>query len=179
MFDKQYRFVGTHADKVAALVGDIEAEPKTALFDTAMRVYVTAAKVGFIYKQKGKRNNDSQVAGFDKSIFAEQMLKIQEECKWILRMILLLDEEYEPDKEKRLDKAFRQLGRDENDLKLFDSYVLGGVDVLYEKMIVDSSSSTDLLNNVFLFIDDYNDIVNDGISSESIIALCEAVEGKE
>ena len=47
---------------------------------------------------------------------------------------MLLDSEYEPDEQKRLDKAFRHLGQDE-DLDLFDQYVLGGVDVLYEKLI--------------------------------------------
>ena len=179
MFDTQYRFYGSHADKATALLANIENEKNTALFDSAMRLYVTAAKVGFVFKQKGERNNNSQTPNYDKSIFAEQMLKIQEECKWILRMILLLDEEYEPDKEKRLDKAFRNLGQNENDLKLFDSYVLGGVDILYEKLISDSSSSTDILNNVFLFLDDYNDFINDGITSESIIELCEKAEGKE
>lgn len=50
---------------------------------------------------------------------------------------------------------------------------------MYEKLISDSSSSTDILNNVFLFLDDYNDFINDGITSESIIELCEKAEGKE
>lgn len=177
MFDKQFRFTGTHADKVAALLNEID-DTGASLFDSAMRLYLTAAKVGFIYKQKGEKNSNSQVPGFDKSIFAEQMLKIQEECKWILRMILLLDESYEPDKEKRLDKAFRELGKDENDLKLFERYMLGGVDVLYEKLIKDTTSSTDFLNNVFFFIDDYNEIVNDGLTGDVILELCEKAEGK-
>lgn len=178
MFDKQFRFTGTHADKVAALLNEIE-DNGAALFDSAMRVYLTAVKVGFVYKQKGEKNYDSNIPGFDKSIFAEQMLKIQEECKWILRMILLLDENYEPDKEKRLDKAFRELGKDENDLKLFESYLLGGVDILYEKLIKDTNNSTDFLNNVFFFIDDYNEIVNDGLTSEAILELCDKAQGKE
>ena len=36
MFDTQYRFYGSHADKATALLANIENEKNTALFDSAM-----------------------------------------------------------------------------------------------------------------------------------------------
>ena len=50
------------------------------------------------------------------------------------------DEEYEPDEEDRINKAFRVMGKDPKDMERFDSYVRGGVDVLYEKIIPRSDS---------------------------------------
>lgn len=40
-----------------------------------------------------------------------------------------------PDEEKRIDKAFRHYGQDPADEERFDSYVRGGIDVLYEKLV--------------------------------------------
>lgn len=51
------------------------------------------------------------------------------------RLIMLLDKQYEPDEDKRIDKAFRHMGENPADEERFDSYVRGGVDVLYEKLI--------------------------------------------
>ena len=63
----------------------------------------------------------------------------------ILRIILLLDTENEPDENKRLDKAFRYFGQDA-DLALFDQYVLGGVEVLYEKLIEGEGEASEYIN---------------------------------
>lgn len=178
MFDKQYRFYGSHAIKVNELTQPLAEQSKTKLFDSAMHVYLTAVKVGYLYKAKAERDKSQGASDVDKSIFAEEMLKISEECKLILRMIILTDKDYEPDKEKRLDKAFRHLGEDENDLKLFESYLLGGVDVLYEKLISDASSVDDYLNNLFFFVEDFNEKFNEDLSSDKILELCNNAENK-
>lgn len=176
MFDKQYRFYGAHARKVDELTQAFENVKKAKLFDTAMNVYVTAVKVGYLYKVKAERDKSPGASDIDKSIFAEDMLKISEECKLILRMIILTDVEYEPDKEKRLDKAFRHLGEDENDLKLFDSYLLGGVDLLYDKLIADASTVDDYINNLYFFLEDFHEKFNEGLSSDVILELCKNAE---
>ena len=90
----------------------------------------------------------------------------------MLRTILLLDSEYEPDKEKRIDKAFRKLGDDPKDLELFDNYVLGGVEVLHEKLIEGVTDKAEYVNRLYDFIDDFNDRFNEDINNEEILAIC-------
>ena len=81
------------------------------------------------------------------------------------RLIMLLDNKAEPDIEKRIDYAFRI--NNDADLKdqmdLYDSYVRGGVEVLYEGIIgAGATTAQDVLGNLMDFLDDYEqDIVGE------------------
>lgn len=169
MFDKEYNFTGTHAAKVSELTAIFDETSKAKLFERNLDVYINAPLIGFLYQKKAGKNNDPKL---DEAIFPEQLIKASEHLKYALRLILILDKNHEPDEQKRLDKAFRNLGEDENDMKLFDSYVLGGVDVLYEKLIVGSSSPDDYINKLFEFLDEFNDRFNSEISNDDITGLC-------
>ena len=103
MFDKQYRFTGTHAEKVNALTSVFDEAAKAKLFDRNLDVYINAPIVGFLHKRKGIKNTDSTIS--DQNIFPEQMMNSAELLKYILRLILILDSENEPCEEKRMDKA--------------------------------------------------------------------------
>lgn len=172
MFDKQYRFTGTHAQMVSDLTSVFDESSKSKLFDRNLDVYINAPLVGFIYKRKGTKNFDSEIA--DQSIFPEQLIKNYDTLEYVFRLILLLDEEYEPDEKKRLDKAFRYFGKNENDLKLFDEYVLGGVEFLHEKLIAGANKPDDYVHKLFDFLDDFNEIRNKGLTSEDVIKMCSA-----
>lgn len=126
MFEKQYRFFGSHAERVAQLTAIIDEDSRSKLFDRNLDVYINAPLIGFLYNRKAIKNNDVDVS--PQNIFPEQMINASDKLKYILQLILLLDAENEPDEEKRLDLAFRTIGTEE-DLLLFDKYVLGGVDV--------------------------------------------------
>ena len=101
MFDKQYRFTGTHAEKVNALTSVFDEAAKAKLFERNLDVYINAPIVGFLHKRKGTKNTDSKIS--DQNIFPEQMINSAELLKYILRLILILDSEYEPSEEKRMD----------------------------------------------------------------------------
>ena len=53
MFDKQYRFTGTHAEKVNALTSVFDEAAKAKLFERNLDVYINAPIVGFLHKRKG------------------------------------------------------------------------------------------------------------------------------
>ena len=40
---------------------------------------------------------------------------------------------------------------------LFDSYVLGGVDLLYEKLLGNGHNEDDYINNLYDFLSEFND----------------------
>ena len=173
MFDKQYRFFGSHAEKVNALTAIFDEASKAKLFDRNLDVYINAPLVGFLNGRKAyKDKTDNGIS--PQNIFPEQMMNASDKLKYNLRMILLLDKSYEPDSEKRLDRAFRHLGQDEADLELFDSYVLGGVEVLYEKLVAGASTPSDYMDRMYDFIEEFHERFNENISNEDILALCRA-----
>ena len=79
---------------------------------------------------------------------------------------------YEPDEEKRIDKAFRHYGQDPADEERFDSYVRGGIDVLYEKLVEGENTPEAFANRLYEFIDEFNDRFNSEISTDDILQLC-------
>ena len=171
MFDKQYRFSGSHAQMVSELTSVFDESAKAKLFVRNLDVYINAPLIGFLYKQKGTKNTDSTIA--DQNIFPEQLINNTDTLQYLFRVILLLDTDYEENKEKRLDKAFRHFGSDEEDLALFDSYVLGGVEVLYEKLI-QGTEPGEYLNRLYDFIEEFHERFNEEISNEDVLALCRA-----
>lgn len=177
MFDKQYRFTGTHAKMVKELTSGFDESGKLRLFKRNLDVYINAPIIGFINKRKGQKNTDNDIA--DVSILGDQLIGESSNLEYVFRLILLLDEEYEPDKTKRLDKAFRYFGKgeSENDLKLFDEYVLGGVEVFHEKLIQTSSGTFDYIAHLYDFIADFSELTNRNIASKDIVSLC--VNGKQ
>lgn len=177
MFNKQYRFTGTHAKMVRELTSGFDESGSFKLFRRNLDVYINAPLIGFINKRKGQKNTDKDIP--DVSILGDQMGGETSNLEYVFRLILLLDEEYEPDKEKRLDKAFRYFGKEEteNDMKLFDEYVLGGVEIFYEKLIENSSSTSEYIKNLYDYIEDFDELTNREIESSDIVSLC--VKGKK
>lgn len=169
MFDKQYRFTGSHAEKVNALTAIFDEASKARLFERNLDVYINAPLIGFLYKRKGVKDSNSDIS--PQNIFPEQMINASDKLKYNLRLIVLLDEGNEPDQAKRMDKAFRHFGQ-ENDLALFDQYVLGGVDVLYEKLIEGEGEPSDYVNRLYDFLEEFNDRFNSTVSRTGILALC-------
>lgn len=176
MFDKQYRFTGSHAEKVNALTAIFDEAAKAKLFDRNVDVYINAPIVGFLHKRKGIKNSSSDIA--DQSVFPEQMRDNAELLKYIFRLILILDSEHEPNEEKRMDKAFKHFGDDEADLALFDAYVLGGVDVFYEKLIEGSSDPAEYVNRMYDFVEEFHARFNAGKTNQDILSLCSQIQNK-
>lgn len=127
-----------------------------------------------MYNRKAEKNNDGNVS--PQNIFPEQMINASERLKYNLQLILLLDTENETDEEKRIDRAFRTVGTEE-DLRLFDQYVLGGVDLLYEKLLDGTSDSNEIITRLYDFIEEVEDRFNSGINNESVINLCNSING--
>jgi hypothetical protein len=169
MFEKEYIFKGEHANKVRSLTSEFNKE-KNKLFSTNYDVYALAPIVGFIYGRKAKCDNGKLTT----KIFSDKFIKEKHNLVFIFRLIMLLDKSYEPEAEKRIDNAFRLTDANivlENEL-IFDEYVLGGVEVLYEKLMENISNEEDYLNNLYDFIEEFDDRYNKDVSIESILDLC-------
>ena len=85
---------------------------------------------------------------------------------------MLLDVAYEQDVKERINKAFRHMGEDLADEARFDSYVRGGVDVLYEKLIEGANDPSEYVTRLYEFLEEFEDRFNSTISSDDVLSLC-------
>ena len=102
----------------------------------------------------------------------DRVIYSQEELTFNFRLIMLLDKDYEPDEDKRIDKAFRHMGDDPADEERFNSYVRGGVDVLYEKLIEGASSLDDFISRLYDFIEEFHERFHEETNVEEILKMC-------
>jgi hypothetical protein len=169
LFQGQYRFVGTHADRVKRLTAEFDAG-RHRVFATVHEVFQLAPIVGFLYKKKADLNRD--MPG-DISIFDAEMSRHKDVFQFNYQLIMLLDDDHAADFDVRVDKAFKDYGTDKAkpDEDLYESYVRGGVDVLYEKLIEPSSSPDDYIKNLYEFMEDFG--LRYGQNADEILDLCQ------
>lgn len=175
MFDKQYRFRGRHAVRVDALTSVFDSESKAKLFERNVDVYANAPLVGFLYGRTSDpddtRNPETNQV-YNQNVMGDRVIYSQEELMFNFRLIMLLDKAYEPNEDIRINKAFRNMGEDPSDEARFDSYVRGGVDVLYEKLIEGVTSPDEHVTRLYDFVEEFQEKFNDEISAESFLKLC-------
>lgn len=170
MFDKEYSFRGKHCEYVVKLTAEFDNK-KHKLFPTNYDVYAVAPIIGFLYGRKA----DEDRSGETTKIFPDKLMKEQQNLLFNYRLIMLLDKGNEPDLDERINKAFRYYGSEKaaQDEILYEQYVRGGVEVLYEKLIQSANSENEYLENLYDFLEEFNDRYNKSISTESIVDLCQ------
>lgn len=154
-FRTEKTLYGRHANYVKLL-----REKK--IFNRYVDVYKLAPVIGFLYGEKCDLDKSKSENGSlsDASIFTDQMIKESKDIKVNFRLIMLLDKKYEPDEDKRFDKAFRHLADSQDDINLFESYIRGGVDIIYNKIIGTSAYKEqidDFMENTKKLLDDIKD----------------------
>lgn len=154
MFDHDITITGTHSKYIKIL------KDETGLFERNLDIYMLAPILGFINNRKGKKNNESGVA--KSTINTSQLTPVKEDCELVYRLIMLLDGE-NIDKEERLNRAFRydsdESKADEfkKNLEIFDSYVLGGIEYMYEVFTHGCVSKDDYIERIYATIQDFKE----------------------
>lgn len=166
IFHNDYQFKGSHAEKVNRLSGPFNKS--NSLFNRNLDVYILAPIVGFLYN----RTAELDTGGKSTNILYAAMSRDLTSLWFNYQLIMLLDKRYEPDFDKRVDKAFRYYGKEQAipDEEHYEEYVRGGVDVLYEKLIEPSNTEEDYLNNLYTFMEEFEERY--GQSSDEIVDLC-------
>ena len=167
IFNGDYQFKGSHAEKVNRLTAPFGKSNKS-LFNRNLDVYLLAPIVGFSYGRMANLDSSGKTA----NILFDAMSKEQNTLWFNYRLIMLLDTKHESSFDSRVDKAFRLYGKPQAaiDEDRYEAYVRGGVDILYEKLIEPSNTEDDYLNNLFDFMEEFEDRY--GQSTDEIIDLC-------
>ena len=178
MFKQEYNFYGSHANKVKTLVSKFADFPGAALFQRNVDVLLFAPIVGFLY---GKKSQIDKSTTQTTKIFVEQMIKEDLSIKFNYQLITLLDKNNKISSQERIDRAFRFIGTSnyQNELDLFNEYILGGVDVLYEKLIEPAKTEKDYLPNLYDFLEAINDRYNQEINENRISELLALARSQE
>lgn len=178
MFDGDYTITGKHATYLKYLAvknskDDEDAATSSAkLFERYIDVYMNAAIWGLLYSRTAPRDNTSDSRA---RIYADAFSKEHDKCVFLYRMVMLLDKSSNIDASERVDRAFRY-DSDKNkekefqqNLDLFNSYVRGGIEQMYEEFTSGCSTTDDYLNRVYEIMTDFkNDI--EGHSYEEDLA---------
>lgn len=148
MFEREYTFKGKHAVYVKAL--------NEVLFPRYIDVYIIAPIVCLYYNRTASIDGNQDETA---KIFAEQLVAEKKRLEFAYRLVILCDKNFLKDEslEERIKRAF---STDENiineNMRIFDEYVLGGVEVLYEKIIGEDKEDKDEYMGKFIeFINDF------------------------
>lgn len=171
MFDREYSFKGIIAERVNLLTSDFDGKGNK-LFSRNLDVYLLAPLVGFLYNRKSDEDKISEIK--PTKIFVSQLLPVQDDLKFNYRIIMLLDKNNEPNIEKRVDKAFREYGSEQakSDEELYESYVRGGINVLYEKLMGGVNNQDDYIPRLYDFMEEYDERYKQNVDLENILTLC-------
>ncbi len=166
MFENDYTINGIHATHLKYLVNEMN------VFTRYIDVYMNAAIIGFLHGRKGNKDTTSQ----DRArIYADAFATERLNCDFIYRLIMLLDETIELSTQQRLDRAFRDDSkkRSENtedahakNMDVFNSYVLGGIEELYEQLTSGATNRDDYINRIYDMTVKFNEEI-EGIDYES------------
>lgn len=154
-------FYGETSMKIKAL------KDESGIFERNLDVYLAAGVVGAIYNRKdimfkidAEKNNESKT-----TINASQLLGAEStRIKFLTSLIFMIeshDKDY--DENELLKLAFsdwfntssnEKISEDKDKYKLFNEYVVGGIDILYDKIIGKSNDPDSYLRNYYKFIEE-------------------------
>lgn len=158
MFDKEYVFRGKHAGMVKRLTAKLDDSAGRSLFKTNYDVYAIAPIVGLMYNRKvdlDKGKADSDVT----KIFRDKMMDEKDQLVFNYRLIMMQAFKGKKSLEERTEIAFKLDDNDEERKpydELYDSYVRGGVEIIYDKVFTGAESTDDIIKNMYNFFDEVN-----------------------
>lgn len=162
MFENDYAITGKHATYLKHLVNDIK------IFDRYIDVYMNGAIFGLLYgRSKEKDNSSTDRANILAAVFSKE----RNNCVFLYRLAMLLDEETKLKPEDRIDRAFRDDAKEKNDEKMvlnmniFHNYIRGGIEVLYENYSEGCSTQDDYLDRIYELMCSFKEEI-EGISYE-------------
>lgn len=156
MFDREYVFYGKHAEMVKKMTAKLSDEIGRGFFDTNYDIYHVAPLIGWVYKRRGEIDKN----GENTKIFPDKMLKEKNDLLFNYRNIMALhfgDRSTEEIMNIAFKLDYNEEARKEYD-EIYNSYVLGGVEEMYEQIFLKDNADTveDYIQNMYEFLEELN-----------------------
>lgn len=149
MFESDYTIYGKHATYIKYLVNDAKA------FKRYIDVYMVGAALGALYERRGEQSDSTDRARIYSDAFNTEHVK----CNELFRTVILADttKPWTPEdranicfryRDKMDENAIPPISQEEVDtmreaLSLFNAYVLGGIEILYDSFSSNATISVD------------------------------------
>ncbi|MHA6260034.1 hypothetical protein ACXYMX_08965 [Sporosarcina sp. CAU 1771] len=165
MFTSDWEIKGKHAAYMKQLVED------NKLFNRNLDVYMTAPLIGYVNGRQEEADKSDQYSEVIRKIGTEALLKEKSQLNMIYRLIMLLDNTDNLTIEEQVNRAFRHDSNDDlkekhkANMEVFETYVRGGISILYEKVIQNVTVPDDYFKNISNYIKEYAEELK-GISEE-------------
>lgn len=167
MFDKDFKITGKHANywkdlcTLAGNVPDRDQHANFKIFNAYIDAYIACPIIGYQYSRKGVIDNS--IDG-EAGMLAAIIVKRSKELKYVYQILMLADEESEPDVDKRVYRSFNfsEKTQEEKDaiaenMKIYNAYFLGGLEVLHEMFVDECIDDDAYLNKIFEFTRKFNE----------------------
>jgi len=149
---------------------------KTNLFNRFLDIYIAGGVVGMLFNKKGKNSVSKNKA----TIMADQISTESMRIKYLSSLAFIIDNN-DLNEEILLKEAFSdwfsenyEEDLNNNKYKLFRSYAIGGIDVLYEEIVGEATDEESYLYNFYNFI---KKIENEKIDDEMDRAILGGLMG--
>lgn len=149
----------------------------TVLFERFLDVYMAAGVVGIIFNHKGEDIRSDN----ERKIFAEQLNVELTRIKYLASLAFLVEKINNYEEEELLRVTFgdwfasqdiEEISDDKNKYKLFHQYAIGGIDILYNAIVGESTNKEDYNRNFYKFIQNLENVkVNDNLDRAIVGAL--------
>ena len=162
MFNSDFKITGKHANYwkdlcvLAGNVPDREQHNNFKIFNAYIDAYIVCPIIGYQFNRKGIIDNS--IDG-NAGMLADVIIKRSNELKYVYQILMLVDEESEPDVDKRVYRAFNLSEKTEEDrlfvsqnMKIFNSYFLGGLEVLHEMFVDECIDDDTYLSKIHEFV---------------------------
>ena len=128
-----------------------KSEKVAGVFKRDIDVYLTAAVIGLNFGLRREADNNSDKA----KIHVDTVLKEQNNLMFIFRIAMLVDNSTGLNADEKINRAFKSPDTPEN-IELFNSYVRGGIEWLYEQFTEGTTTKDDYLAKVYEIVDSFN-----------------------
>ena len=183
----EFQFKGKHADYVRKLTSEIDTRTKFKIFQYNVDVLVLAPIVGMIYGRSSSIDNDNSINSV--KINYQQLTNRSSSINYNKEFILLLNRRENIDINERINRAFRYIYDEKEEMKAkkeecekeYIEYVLGGVEVLFEKIMInnDPKNIDDYIDNLFSFVSDIKERMSSIVSDDELYKLCLNAENRQ
>ncbi len=161
MFDKDYKITGKHANYLKDLcelpgnVPDKDQHTNFKIFKAYIDAYVLCPIIGYQYNRKGIIDNS--IKG-DAGMLTEAITKRSKELKFVYQILMLVDKDSESNENERISRAFNLSEENtenkkliEENMRIFNAYFLGGLEVLHEEFVDECLEEDDYLKKMYEF----------------------------
>ncbi len=169
MFDREIKIRGIYATHLKQLAKSAE---QPYIFDRYIDVYMNAATIGLLEGEPIKNPDTSSQD--TATIFLDVITKERANCVFLYRLVMLLDRSGGLTAEQRIDRAFRDEGdtahpeKMEANMKLFNEYVLAGIEIMYDRIAKHSNSTEDMCDAAYEMMKDFQE-ANENTTPEEFL----------